>query len=95
MLSKRSIKRLKKNPEFKDPISLGLIKSTTGDQHYIVPPSIDLEDYKSVLIHSEATNVLWGGFDIPSGNRFDDERQYSSAFEDSDSFDDSADSSGS
>lgn len=96
VLSKKSIKRLDKNPEFKAPISLGLIKSTSGDQHYIVPKSVNLEDYKSVLIHSEANNVLWGGFDIPQDNSFDDDndRDTSDVFDDS-SFDDSADSFGS
>jgi len=81
VLSKQSIRELDKNPNFEAPISLGLIKSHTGDQHYIVPKSINIEDYKSVLIHSETDNVLWGGFDIPNApNRNNDEN--SSVFED-------------
>ena len=96
VLSKKSIKRLSKNPDFKEPISLGLIKSSSGDQHYIIPKSVNLEDYKSVLIHCESYNVLWGGFDIPKQNRFDDDEEdrFGSAFEDDD-FNDSADSFGS
>jgi len=76
VLSKKSIRN-----------HLGLIRSNKGDQNYIIPAHINLEDYESIVIHSEAENVLWGGFDIPSKKR-----QLLSAFEsDSDESDDSYD----
>ena len=92
VLSKKSIRNLTKNPTFTDPLSLGLIRSNTGDQNYIVPSNVNLEDYQSIVIHSEAENVLWGGFDIPSQNRQGGKRVFASAFDgDSDESDDGYD----
>ena len=90
VLSKKSLKRLNKNPEFKAPVSLGLIKSTSGDQYYIVPKSVNLEDYKSVLIHSEASNVLWGGFDIPQDDAWGEGSGNDENFQEDDDRDDSS-----
>jgi len=64
-LSKKNVADLKKNPEFIAPINLGLIDSNKGAQEYILPDDINLDDYESILIHCEAYNILWGGFDIP------------------------------
>ena len=92
ILSKKSVRSLKKNPTFKEPLKLATLKSNTGDQYYIVPPSIDLDDYESILIHSETDNVLWGGFDIPEVNPFNDDDRL---FGDDSDFDEDTDSSGS
>lgn len=88
LLSKTSIRQLNKTSSIEDPINLGLIKSHTGDQHYIVPKTINIEDYKSVLIHSESENIIWGGFDIPR-KRSRNYEERSSIFEDNDFEDES------
>jgi len=64
-LSKQTLRNLDKNPTFIEPLSLGPIRSHTGDQNYVLPAHIHLEDYSSLVIHCEKFNVLWGGFDIP------------------------------
>jgi len=43
---------------------LSVLKSNKGAQSYIIPHDIDLNQYKSVVIHCEAFSVLWGGFDL-------------------------------
>lgn len=45
-------------------IKLGLVKSTSGVQEYIVPAGVNIANFNSVLIHCEAYSVLWGGGDI-------------------------------
>ena len=69
VLSKKSIRSLSKNPTFEAPLTLSAIRSNEGDQNYVVPSHINLEDYQSIVLHSEADNVLFGGFDIPSKRR--------------------------
>ena len=65
LLSKKKLSKLKKNPSLTDPIALARLKDTSGEQHYVLPASINLADYKSILIHSEEANLLWGGFNMP------------------------------
>ena len=69
VLSKKSIRSLSKTPTFEDPLVLSVVRSNTGNQNYVVPAHINLEDYESIVLHSEADNVLFGGFDIPSKRR--------------------------
>ena len=76
VLSKKSIRSLSKNPTLEASVDLSLLRSNKGDQNYVVPKTIKLEDYKSVLIHSEADNVLYGGFDIPSQKDLDEARDF-------------------
>jgi len=45
-------------------IKIGVLKSKKGEQSYILPEGVSLSDYKSVIIHCEAFEVLWGGFDL-------------------------------
>jgi len=45
-------------------LKLSILKSNTGKQSYIIPADVNLSDYKSVVIHCEAYQVLWGGFDL-------------------------------
>ena len=66
-LSKKSVDNLSKNPTFEAPLSLGLIDSNKGQQEYVLPEGVNLDDYESILIHCEQYNKLWGGFDIPEG----------------------------
>lgn len=68
ILSQKSINSLSKNPTLKTPLNLGLIQSNKGQQDYVLPEGVTLGDYESILIHCEAYNVLWGGFNIPNAN---------------------------
>jgi hypothetical protein len=64
-LSKKTVGTLKNKPSLIAPLNLGVLKSNKGSQDYIIPANIDLSQYESILIHCEAYNILWGGFDIP------------------------------
>jgi len=72
LLSKKKLSKLKKTPTFVDPFTLGPLQSVSGQQHYVLPKSINIEDYKSIVIHSEETNILWGGFSVPIEGFVDD-----------------------
>jgi len=82
ILSKKEVKGLKDIPTFDSPVSLGAIKSNTGDQHYIIPKYITIEDYKSVLIYNEETQTLWGGFDIPEKDAWKNQENQANNIED-------------
>jgi len=86
VLSKKSVRALKKDPSLDAALKLATLKSHKGTQYYIVPANIDISEYESVLIHSTADNVTWGGFDIPSDKGLDDELTSSAFEEDSGSF---------
>ena len=45
-------------------LNLGLLQSTKGAQEYKIPEEANLSDFKSVLVHCEAYEVLWGGADL-------------------------------
>ena len=63
-LSKRSIDSLSAKDVSVSSIKLSVLKSNKGAQSYIIPDSIDLTEYDSIVIHCEAYSVLWGGFDL-------------------------------
>jgi len=63
-LSKRPLSRLSAQNVDKSTVRLSVLKSHRGAQTYKIPKTIDLDDYKSVIIHCEAFSVLWGGFDL-------------------------------
>ncbi len=42
-------------------VLLGELTSTKGGQEYVLPADVDINDFKSVLVHCEAYSVLWGG----------------------------------
>ncbi len=63
-LSSQSITDLKSDNVTATSLKLSVLKSNKGQQSYIIPPDVNLSDYKSVLIHCEAFSVLWGGFDL-------------------------------
>jgi len=42
-------------------VNLGVLKSTSGTQDYLVPAGVNLADFNSVLVHCEAYSILWGG----------------------------------
>ena len=68
ILSKERIHKLDKSPNLKDAYVLEPLTSNKGMQIYKVPLLVEFEQYESVLIYSEALNILWGGFNIPEDN---------------------------
>ncbi|RKQ71346.1 electron transfer DM13 [Litorimonas taeanensis] len=63
-LSKKPVSELEGETVDQTSVKIGVLKSKKGQQSYIIPDTIDLSDYESVVIHCEAFSVLWGGFDI-------------------------------
>ena len=63
-LSKKSLDELDGETVDTHSIKIGVLKSKKGQQSYVLPDGISLSDYKSVIIHCEAFEVLWGGFDL-------------------------------
>ncbi len=45
-------------------VLLSELQSNKGGQDYVVPSTINLANFSSVLIHCEAFSVLWGGGDL-------------------------------
>ena len=45
-------------------VLLGFVKSNKGAQEYVVPASVNIANFNSVLIHCERFSVLWGGGNI-------------------------------
>lgn len=41
-------------------LRIAKLKSTNGDQRYVLPAGVDLSQYKSVVIHCEQYSKLWG-----------------------------------
>ena len=64
-LSPQSLSEVTRKTATDRSVKIGVLKSSTGEQSYIIPEGVSLADYKSVLVHCEAYSVLWGGFDIP------------------------------
>lgn len=65
VLTKKTLRSFRKDIDFGDHIVLAPLKSNEGFQYYVVPADVDISDYKSLVLHSEASNVVWGGFTIP------------------------------
>lgn len=63
-LSSKSVSDLQSGDVAKSSYKLSILKSNRGAQSYIIPADVNLTDYKSVVIHCEAFEVLWGGFDL-------------------------------
>ncbi len=64
-LSKTPIAGLTSQSAIQESIKLSVLKTAKGGQNYSLPTTVNLSDYKSVIIHCEAFSVLWGGFDLP------------------------------
>jgi len=64
-LSPRKIADVTGSTATDQSLKLSLLKSNKGEQTYIIPESVNLDKFESILIHCEAFSVLWGGFDIP------------------------------
>jgi hypothetical protein len=63
-LSKKPLSEIQNENVSDNSVKISVLRSKKGAQSYIIPENIDLSDYKSVLIHCEAFEVLWGGFDL-------------------------------
>ena len=60
-LSPKTIKAVNGKTATAGSVNLGVLKSTSGTQDYIVPSGVNLADFNSVLVHCEAYSILWGG----------------------------------
>lgn len=63
-LSKKDIADVTGKNATSEGIFISKLKSKKGDQEYVLPENIDINDYTSLLIHCEAFSVLWGGANI-------------------------------
>jgi hypothetical protein len=63
-LSKKDIKDVNGKNATSDSVFISKLKSKKGNQEYVLPAGIDINDYASLLIHCEAFSVLWGGANI-------------------------------
>jgi len=63
-LSKKSIDSVTGRSATEDAVLVAVLKSNKGQQEYLLPADIDINDYESLLIHCEAYSVLWGGANI-------------------------------
>jgi len=43
---------------------VAVLKKNKGSQEYVLPANIDINNFKSLLIHCEAYSVLWGGANL-------------------------------
>ena len=67
-LSPKPIDTLSGQTALNEALYLGVLKSNKGAQTYKVPADVDLSNFESLIIQCEAYSVLWGGFDLPSGD---------------------------
>ncbi len=63
-LSKQDISDVTGKNATTNGIFISKLKNKKGDQEYVLPADIDINEYTSVLIHCEAFSVLWGGANI-------------------------------
>ncbi len=60
-LSKMPIADIEDDDVEPSSIKIAALKSNKGHQEYALPADIDLDEYRSMLIHCEAYTHLWGG----------------------------------
>ncbi|MEM7195250.1 MAG: DM13 domain-containing protein [Pseudomonadota bacterium] len=63
-LSKKSVNTVQGRTVVKSSIEISPLKSASGTQEYEIPADVELDDFKSLLIHCEAYSHLWGGSDL-------------------------------
>lgn len=63
-LSKLPLSELEDTSVTPNSLKIGVLKSREGKQSYVLPETLSLKDYKSVVIHCEAFSKIWGGFDL-------------------------------
>ncbi len=60
-LSPQSIDEVTGKTATQGAVLLAKLTNNKGAQEYVLPSNIDINDFKSLLIHCEAYSVLWGG----------------------------------
>ena len=63
-LSPKNVADLTGKTALDQAVRLSVLKSNKGGQDYVIPATIDISDFGSILIHCEAFSVLWGGADL-------------------------------
>ncbi len=63
-LSPQSIGDVTGKTAVKGSVLVSALQSNTGAQEYVLPASVNPEDFSSLLIHCEKFSVLWGGANI-------------------------------
>lgn len=63
-LSKKNIENVNSKNALIESIFIENLTSNKGEQKYLIPSSIDLSQYKSIIIHCKKYAVLWGGSSI-------------------------------
>ena len=64
LLSRKLVGDVTGKTATQEAIKLSVLRSNKGSQDYIIPPHIDLSEYRSILIHCEAFSKLWGGANL-------------------------------
>jgi len=60
-LTKKKIENVTSKNALNGSIFLENLKSNKGEQKYLIPPNIDLRQYRSIIIHCKKYTILWGG----------------------------------
>lgn len=63
-LSPQSASKVSSKTALKGSVLVSKLKSSKGDQSYVLPAGVDLSKYKSVIIHCEKFTKLWGAADL-------------------------------
>ncbi len=63
-LSPRPLGALSDNTVAPNSVEIAPLKSPLGAQEYEIPASLDLTEYRSLLIHCKTFSHLWGGATI-------------------------------
>ncbi len=63
-LSQNDISALNGNNAINNAVLVSALKSSSGGQVYELPSNINIDNYRSLIIHCESFSVLWGGANI-------------------------------
>jgi hypothetical protein len=63
-LSPKSVETVTGKTATNGSVLLSALHSNKGTQDYVIPATLNLGDFASVLIHCEAYSVLWGGANL-------------------------------
>ena len=63
-LSPQTIEEVTGRTATTDSVMVSVLQKTAGSQEYVLPATIDISQFKSLLIHCEAYSVLWGGANL-------------------------------
>lgn len=63
-LSPKSVGDVTGKTAVNNAVKLSALKSNKGTQDYVIPADVDLSQFKSILVHCEAYEKLWGGANL-------------------------------